>query len=862
MAAGGLEDLEVGHKHFGSMVTRIKQEVKEDTDEKFHILRWVTLRSGAVLKEEYWVTKGAKGGEDQKKYSSGESSIDPSLLEADETDGKGAARAKARALMEQRKAEKKAAKDTEKKNEAAAKKDAKKSKKGKKKRRKDKPVELKVHSKNDPNLPPALPEAHRGVWKMPPGEEGGGDDDDAVFEPQDVLICEFRAEPDSSSDPGLPRGVCTYSPGCDPLDDDDPVELKKVYSENDPNLPPALPDAPRGVWKMTPGEEGGGDDDDAVFEPQDVLICESRAEPDSSSDPGLPPRGRGVCTYSAGCDPLDDDDDDEWRPSGVFLLPPNAEDSESSSFDPKGVYTYSPESLNRDWPPSVITGPKRQNRQVEELRKIASEEPVALKVYSKSDPDLPPALPDVPRGVWKLPLFGEDDGEEEILEPQGVLIYKPGDQPDSSSDPSLPRGVWTYSTGSDLSDDDVDEWRPGGDVFLLPPNRDVSDDFNPKHQGIYTYDPKSLNREWPPQTKGANNSRQAAGKLKIPNTFGTSSNWASKPANVVPKSKLPMAKKFRPESGPITGVWEQHKKKDIDDTEWEPMDGTVQNSKDKLDTDQPNGVFAVSNEIQSDEDGLYNPKDFLILPPGEKTSEKHCQPVGVWTSPPGRLGSTWPPTKASSAHPRNNLGKLPNNKSQISKDGTSNNVIVFTPRHVPNKNIDDDVARGVWRSMHPLPDWEPQTVTIYSEDDEEPQDLEDEIHGVWGTDPTAEPDEDGQWKPKDLWFCPPGEVPEARFVPKGTWAYPPGKPNTITWPPPTTKPARNSQKVGKLPKWQTSNDWKSNKAIVVGKLPKWQTSNDWKSNKAIVFSLRGAPERNSGDTSRGIWKSSLVLPAR
>ena len=60
----------------------------------------------------------------------------------------------------------------------------------------------------------------------------------------------------------------------------------------------------------------------------------------------------------------------------------------------------------------------------------------------------------------------------------------------------------------------------------------------------------------------------------------------------------------------------------------------------QIDAAKPHGVFALSKDMEPDEDGRYDPEDFLFLPPGEDPSEDAVQ-VGTWT--PVDPAAEWPP---------------------------------------------------------------------------------------------------------------------------------------------------------------------------------------------------------------------------
>ena len=89
----GTSDLVIGQEYFGSIVVRVKQEVTDDPENgKYKIKRFVTLKTGMILIEEYVKTMGS-GKVENKEYGNAKVPIDDTPK--DDSD----ARAKARALI-------------------------------------------------------------------------------------------------------------------------------------------------------------------------------------------------------------------------------------------------------------------------------------------------------------------------------------------------------------------------------------------------------------------------------------------------------------------------------------------------------------------------------------------------------------------------------------------------------------------------------------------------------------------------------------------------------------------------------------------------------------------------------------------
>jgi hypothetical protein len=135
-------------------------------------------------------------------------------------------------------------------------------------------------------------------------------------------------------------------------------------------------------------------------------------------------------------------------------------------------------------------------------------------------------------------------------------------------------------------------------------------------------------------------------------------------------------------------------------------------------------------------------------------------------------------------------GKLP--KWENNREWKPQTMTVYSKRTAPNEG---DSTRGIWKSKNDDDnDWAPQEVQIYPSSAE----LDHaRPHGVWGTDPLAIPDWNGNYNPKDIWFYPPGTTPDDGIVPRGKWAFPPIKLD-VSWPPPRPKRRKRESSVGRL----------------------------------------------------------------
>jgi hypothetical protein len=118
-------------------------------------------------------------------------------------------------------------------------------------------------------------------------------------------------------------------------------------------------------------------------------------------------------------------------------------------------------------------------------------------------------------------------------------------------------------------------------------------------------------------------------------------------------------------------------------------------------------------------------------------------PLGRWSFPVGKLDAKWPPLTEDAKLARRAPGKLP--KWETNREWKPQTMTVHSKRTASDEG---DSIRGIWKSKNDDDnDWSPQEVQIYPSSAERDN---ARPHGVWGTDPLATPDENGNWNPKDI----------------------------------------------------------------------------------------------------------------
>jgi hypothetical protein len=424
--------------------------------------------------------------------------------------------------------------------------------------------------------------------------------------------------------------------------------------------------------------------------------------------------------------------------------------------------------------------------------------PLSIIVYSEKDPNLGPPNPDQVRGIW---TFHEEATfeDEELWQPQEIFLHKPGedlstifeeDENGSVDTNCLTTGVWGYPKGgAPKIGSSEDDWFPtGGEALVVPPQQQAPDDFVPA--GKYSFKPGTVS--WPPPVDDIRKRLRDVGKLKVPKCFED----GKCPIKVFPRSKLPADRspiKLSPVKkvsfAPI-GQWSYPKDQMEDDDHFLPVNIDLYFG-DKI---PPTATSVVGSEDgsllswglwgntssqaspldvlddDSSEASWELPVNSLIFPPGVEP-DPDIEIQGRWAFPLSEnVRIEWPPTvtKYATIFPK-----------------------MFAPKVIPGK------SQGVWDfeaiDEADKEEWDPQEVELFGCDKE----FDDERpHGFWGILQGAEPNNNLDWKPEDVLFCPPGEVPDDDVWVQGKWAFPIEK-GLNSWPPPPGA-ANKQRSVGKL----------------------------------------------------------------
>eukprot|EP00980_Cylindrotheca_fusiformis_P000169 scaffold26_cov117-Cylindrotheca_fusiformis.AAC.10 len=715
----------------------------------------------------------------------------------------------------------------------------------------------------------------KGVWKS----KKAVPDDTA---PQEVTLYPKNAALDESKPNGLwgihsssipdafgqvkPENVLFYPQGETPDDDDgcslhgkwtsaskEPKKvgkLRSIWKEHIPKKATVYPrrNAPEfqentenaiGVWKFP---SAGTTDPSENWIPADVEIFEVDKKPQDWLDDST----NGVW----GLDGPVDSNKGKEAPDLVFY-PPNEKTEEG--FEPLGVWRL---PQKQTWPPrrvAKLVSP--------DMAWGGSPQPKKRSVGKLTVPDIFGEVSPSPGSRRKLPS------------PAG-------------SRPSIPSTSSNSTTPGDKLSDDTQ---------FPPTNLKVA---HPRSNGNPTDKPISEASPMAPESRKSvdpdESSSRKVGKLP---KWQREDDWISDKAMVYPPGKAPRDIMLDHLS---RGTW---RSSDQLPDDWVPLEVTiVPEHSDVLDEENPNGIWGINSLSETDESGRWRPEDVLFYPPGEVPGED-CSRRGRWSVGGGK----WPPkgldlpvkpnrTDSSSdldenSNSRRNVGKLPKlqqedgipvkphradsssgidesnssgrNVGKLPKwqreDGwISDKAMVYPPGKAPRDIMLDHLSRGTWRSSDQLPDdWVPLEVTIFPEhsdalDEENP-------NGIWGINSLSETDESGRWRPEDVLFYPPGEVPGEDCSRRGRWSVGGGK-----WPPRgldlPVKPSRfESSSVSEFDE-EPAND-SSPSGRRVGKLPNWQSGDDWVPERAMVSLRRNAPEENTlGDVPRGVWKSKNALP--
>jgi hypothetical protein len=272
----------------------------------------------------------------------------------------------------------------------------------------------------------------------------------------------------------------------------------------------------------------------------------------------------------------------------------------------------------------------------------------------------------------------------------------------------------------------------------------------------------------------------------------------------------------------------------------------------------PHGVWGIAPGENPDEDGFYAPSDTWFYAPGETPPENDdWQPQGTWSAP----GADWPPSRESSKK------KLPETKRSDSKEPRS--AWVFPQKKITKQALEKDKPKGFWKYAPGKKVMDagknPKEVLMY-ENGEEPSNFDQSKGGMWGYAPGAEPDEDGNYAPSDIWFFAPKETPPEDWRPIGIWTFKvaskePAKNN----PKPTTPPKQEKNKrvrrypnsvfvypsIDKAPQNGEKNNHQGVWAISPGK-PDGKAEDDGEPLEIIIHKKGKEPDKLD-KTPHGVW---------
>ena len=762
----GTSDLVIGQEYFGSIVVRVKQEVTDDPENgKYKIKRFVTLKTGMILIEEYVKTMGS-GKVENKEYGNAKVPIDDTPK--DDSD----ARAKARALIAANK----------------KKKDEEKDKKKKKKKKEPNPELEEIYDVPAMVVPESLvPETIddnapvMGVWSH------NDDTDDRDWDPMDVVITE---EPPSFLGVDEPHGVVAMEKGAKKPRKSvrwGPDQIKFFAPEEQP------PDKYETVGYWTPKEQNQSYP--PINAAQFAIPTDDESDDDSDQERVVPdyhgefakivPKDQVPHTQEDGA-PLtgvwdDGTDDNDWEPMyvdittdpddldpdgihGIVAVKEGSQVDEYGDLDPSDLKFFPPEKdppydylkvghwvpakEDQEWPPKKPKPRKRSSKSPKSPRS-----PGRLGNWTSPFDDEPEPPP-----KRKLPEF---DNVPATVVPR---FEAPASQGEDEDDPLT--GVWKHNDDTDDTDWDpvdviitkeppsfVDEDDPHGIVAVkegVEPNEDGK--INPKDLSFFTpgeepphnyekvghWMPSKLNQGWPP--------------------IGTTLPDIDGPAKVVPESKAPMT---LGENDPQMGVWKHTD--DTDDTDWDEMDVIItEDPPSFLGPDEPHGIVAVESGVQPNSVGKLDPADLAFFTPGSNPPQSFNK-VGHWS--PEVIDQKWPPVTLF----------IPDLEGP---------AIVTPECKAPYSQGEDEPQHGVWKHNDDTDDadWVPMDVIISKEPVTflEPG----EPHGICAVKDGWKPNVVGKLKPEDLAFFTPGEEPPAKYNKVGHWR--PGKLNQ-GWPP-TTMP--------------------------------------------------------------------------
>jgi hypothetical protein len=447
-----------------------------------------------------------------------------------------------------------------------------------------------------------------------------------------------------------------------------------------------------------------------------------------------------------------------WPAKAIILYPPNQTLPDNAKSTPHGYWCYSrqdiqPNERDIEWIPRAEDGeapflvflpgdtyPQGDDIVCGEWYMVSPTvwpPPLGPKPYCVHPPQTkPPVSLDGDRdvGIWwvgsNFPVMDPD-----AWSLSEVLVYEDGHRPDSE-DSRKPQGSWGVAAGALPHEDGT--YNPDDTWFILPGD-ELPDDNEWIYRGTWVLNTKE-NDTWPPYQE--------------PPTLTT----------VYHEDNVEIT------DGPSCqnrAIWVQNAA-DIKASEWLPQKVLAYKKGQEpgnLDRSKPHGLWGRDPDSQPDENGNYFPLDVWYVFPGEDTpkdDEWVCE--GTWIVDPNE---EWVPYEKSPCKPER--------------------FNVCHPSQLNGHFIDS--GNAIWKIGEGSPDvdvdsWESAPVLAY-EFGNEPENLVEKPHGLWGRAIDAEPDENGNYDPNDTWFIYPGDTPpeQEEWNCGGVWMLDDSDETCPAWPP-------------------------------------------------------------------------------
>ncbi|KAG7347354.1 hypothetical protein IV203_016059 [Nitzschia inconspicua] len=462
-------------------------------------------------------------------------------------------------------------------------------------------------------------------------------------------------------------------------------------------------------------------------------------------------------------------DPKNWPSKEVVLYPPNKtlpHSIRSASNIPHGYWCYSrmamqPEDKDTEWVPLesadgeapfslYLPGhdlPQSGDVLVGEWHMASPTvwpPPKGPKSYQVLSPHASSAdaADDKNAGIWRVGE-GFPQLDEDAWNVSQVLVYE-DDCPPEFNDSDVPRGPWGVAIGAKPNSNG--EYNAEDTWFILPGERIPGDD-EWEIRGTWVLD-ESSGDDWSPYRRAPTVTTVFhEDNLGDGNPEEGKAIWVQnsnvKPSNWIPQRVLTYAKGHEPES---------------------------------LDRSKPHGLWGRDPDSQPDADGNYSPMDLWYVFPGEEApndGEWICE--GTWIADPEE---EWLPYQESQAEVQE--------------------LLVCHPSQLCGN---DNGGNAIWRIGEGFPDadednWELAPVLAYEFGDE-PENLNDKPHGLWGRAIDATPDENGNYNPNDTWLIYPDATPpeDSEWNCCGVWMLDDIEPSCPQWPPHKESPPRPSEPI-------------------------------------------------------------------